>query len=144
MKINYHVDLTPGVYVINEDKKNELQGLSLLLAQQHHANKDLEKSYKQFVFFFSRIVGFSSLEVQKVAGTSWDQIQQGDYITAGWINSDLECTSPLRYHKDGPLDVYQVLFWNRLQLPLLTSMEFRLVVLCADYGSGRLIWLYYV
>ena len=23
MKINYHGDLTPGVYVINEDKKNE-------------------------------------------------------------------------------------------------------------------------
>ena len=96
------------------------------------------------MFFFSRIVGFSSLEVQKVVGTSWDQIQQGDYITAGWINSDLECTSPLRYRKDGPLDAYQVLFWNKLQLPLLTSMEFRLVILCTDYGSGRLIWLYFV
>ena len=23
MKINYHGDLTPGVYVINEDKKND-------------------------------------------------------------------------------------------------------------------------
>ena len=23
MKINYHGDLTPGIYVINEDKKNE-------------------------------------------------------------------------------------------------------------------------